>query len=114
MSFSKNQALAAKLITLAVLTVPFVYEKNEKGDLKLRAVLYDLDVKNGGENEKKEINITFGGLIKDQVKSVKKIIADISATRKSKREEADIDADFADIAFSEEDEAAFDAELAAE
>lgn len=114
MSFSKKQAFAAKLITLAVLTVPFVYEKSEKGDLKLRAVLYDLDIVNGGKDDKKEINIIIGGLIKDQVNAVKKIVADISASGKRKKEEADIDADFADIAFSEEDEAAFDAELAAE
>ncbi len=114
MSFSKKQALAAKLITLAVLTVPFVYEKNEKGDLKLRAVLYDLDIVNGGKDNKKEININIGGLIKDQVNAVKKIVADISASRKSKKDDADIDADFADVVFSEEEEAEFDAELAAE
>lgn len=112
MSFSKNQALAAKLITAAVLTVPFVYEKNENGDLKLRAVLYDLDIVNGGSD--KEIHFTVGGLIKEQVKAVKKIVSDLSSARKSKKEEAEIDADFADIDFSEEDEAAFDADLAAE
>ncbi len=114
MSFSKNQALAAKLIALAVLTVPFVYEKNDKGDLKLRAVIYDLDVVNNGETGKKDINVTIGGIFKEQVKAVKKIVADISASRKSKKEDADIDADFADIVFSEDDEAEFDAELAAE
>ena len=104
----KKLSLATKLITLAVLTVPFVYEKNEQGGLKLRAVLYDVDY-NKTEEGKKEFHFTFGGIIKDQVKAVKKIVADIAASRKAKKAEAEIDSDFADIEFSEEEEADLEA-----
>ena len=107
----KKVSLATKLITVAVLTVPFVYERDENGGLKLRAVLYDLNVAKK-EDGTKDIRIDIGGILKDQIKSVKKIFADISASRKKNREEADIDADFADINFTEEDEAAADELLA--
>lgn len=106
----KKISLATKLITVAVLTVPFIYERNEAGDLKMRAALYDVNVSK--KDGKKDIRIDVGGIIKDQVNSVKKIVADISASRKKNKEEADIDADFADIDFSQEDEAAVDELLA--
>ena len=107
----KKTSLAAKLITVAVLTVPFVYEKDENGGLKLRAVLYDLSIAKK-EDGTKDIRIDIGGILKDQIKAVKKIVSDISASRKKNREEADIDADFADIDFTAEDEAAADELLA--
>lgn len=107
----KKISLATKLITVAVLTVPFVYEKNEDGGLKLRAVLYDLDISKNEEG-KKDVRINIGGLIKDQVKVVKKIVSDIAASRKSKKAEEDIDMDFSDIDLSEAEEAELDAAFA--
>lgn len=104
----KKISLATKLITVAVLTVPFIYEKTDDGGLKLRAVLYDVDVSKNEEG-KKDVRINIGGLIKDQVKVIKKIVSDLSACRKCKKEEADIDSDFADIDFTEDDEAELDA-----
>ncbi len=107
----KKISLATKLITAAVLTVPFIYERGEDGSLKMRAVLYDVNYKKN-EDGTKDFRIDLGGILKDQIKSVKKIVADISASRKKNKEEADIDADFADIDFTAEDEAAADELLA--
>lgn len=107
----KKISLAAKLVTVAVLTVPFIYERDENGGLKLRAVLYDINIAKK-EDGTKDIRIDIGGIFKDQIKAVKKIFADISASRRKNREEEDIDADFADIDFTEEDEAAADELLA--
>ena len=104
----KKTSLATKLITVAVLTVPFIYEKTDDGGLKLRAVLYDVDISKNEEG-KKDVRVNIGGLIKDQVKAVKNIVADIAASRKAKKEEAEIDADFADIDFAEEEEAELEA-----
>ena len=81
----KKISLAAKLVTVAVLTVPFIYERDENGGLKLRAVLYDINIAKK-EDGTKDIRIDIGGIFKDQIKAVKRIFADISASRRKKEE----------------------------
>ncbi len=108
---SKTANIIAGVVTAAVLTVPFIYEKDEKGGLKARAVTYDLKV-SVNEDGKKDVKLDFGGLIKEQVKTVIKLVDELSDKRKIKKKENDIDSDFDfDLAFTDEDEENFDIEL---
>lgn len=97
----KKISLATKILTVAILTVPFVYEKEDNGDLKLRAVLYDINYST--VDGKKNFTLTIGGLIKDQIKVIKKLFSECKCLCKRKKAEADIDSDFEDIIVSEED-----------
>jgi hypothetical protein len=97
----KKISLATKILTVAILTVPFVYEKDDNGGLKLRAVLYDINYST--VDGKKNFTLTIGGLIKDQIKVIKKLFSECKCMCKFKKKEADIDSDFEDIIVSEED-----------
>ncbi len=86
-----KKSLLFGLLTTAVLTVPFSYKKEENGDVKVRAVLYDVDVTTDGDQ--KSVSVNVGSFISQQIKAVKDIVKDYKAAHPHDDKD-DIDADF--------------------